>query len=139
MNQYLTADAIRAKVQAKLCHIAEATGDDELTTQHMLNQVCGRTVSLVNGQKLVAIGKEEFVHEFEDEILDWTANHRGLVQWYVEHDIPEAVFKGVLMANYNTFIGFQGRKCRVCEGIGCPRCDDVGFFDTPEPEQLSLF
>jgi hypothetical protein len=43
------------------------------------------------------------------------------------------------MANYHTFIGFAGQTCRACEGIGRPRCDDAGFFEEPELEQLDLF
>jgi hypothetical protein len=44
MSGDLTAEAMRAKVQAKLqaklLRFAEQTHDEELTTQHMLNCIC---------------------------------------------------------------------------------------------------
>ena len=52
MNVSPAAEAIRAKVQAKLLRFAEDTNDEEFTTQHMLNHVCQNIVSLVNGDRL---------------------------------------------------------------------------------------
>jgi len=42
MSQYLTAEALRAKVQTKLCHLAEKTGDEALTTRGMLDALCAK-------------------------------------------------------------------------------------------------
>ena len=137
---FLTAEGVRNKVSAKLRQIAEQTHDEELTTQHMLDNVCRQIVLVAAPGDTILTGPraQALISDFEEEILDWVASAQGYAQ-SLDPDLPEAVTMGATMAHIHTFVGFQGRKCRVCEGLGCLRCDDAGFFDEPEPEQLDLF
>lgn len=138
MTPYLRADAIRAKVQHKLSRLAEESGDEELTTLGVLDAICVKIARLSYQRGSDDPTDIAVRTDFEEELLDWVAAQQGLIGELDAKDVPQAVIDGALLAQYNMFVDFQGRSCQVCSGTGCPRCDGRGYFDEPEPEQMTL-
>ena len=138
MPQYLSADAMRANVQRKLQRLAAETGDEALTTLGVLDALCAKIARLSNregGDDPTDIAVRT---DFADELLDWVAARQGLVDELIERGATDAIIHGAMMAQYDAFVGFQGRACQACAGDGCPRCHGLGYFSEPEAEQIEL-